>query len=103
MDAATTEPPKQNGMFDADSYMNNPELEIAWAQKAVEHMEIHFNLIISVPPEQLRLTPRDDEIYNAFIKEFPDFKLDVLDMESLKSEENKKVFVQYQVAFKRIL
>ncbi|GFS56623.1 protein PBDC1 [Nephila pilipes] len=103
MDAATAESENSGSVFDAESYENNPEIELAWAEKAVEHMEIHFNLIISVPPEQLRLTPHDDLIYNAFMKEFPDFKLDVIDMDSMKSRESKKKWRSFCEKFRDIV
>lgn len=39
----------------------------------------------------LKLTPYDEEIYSSFKEEFPDFKLDVLEEDSLKSKESKEV------------
>ncbi|XP_055926455.1 protein PBDC1-like [Argiope bruennichi] len=81
---------KKSSFFDADSYVNTPDIELAWVGKAAEHMEIHYNLITSVPPRSLKLTPHDDKIYNAFIAQFPNFKLDVLEIDSLKSEESKE-------------
>ncbi|XP_035229870.1 protein PBDC1-like [Stegodyphus dumicola] len=86
--------------FDAESYQNNPDIELAWAGKAIEHMEVHFNLITSVDPRILKLTPYDNEIYEAFQNDFPDFKLDILDEESLKSTESKKKWHDFCLKFR---
>ncbi|GBM36879.1 Protein PBDC1 [Araneus ventricosus] len=79
--------------------LTKPDIELAWADKAVEHMETHYNLITSVPPKLLKLTPYDDEIYNVFTTQFPDFKLDILEIESLKSEESKKKWRKFCEGF----
>ncbi|CAL1280921.1 unnamed protein product [Larinioides sclopetarius] len=93
MEGSAASSEKKADFFDAESYVNTPDIELAWADKAVEHMETHYNLITSVPPKLLKLTPYDDEIYSAFTSQFPDFKLDTLEIESLKSEESKKCYV----------
>jgi len=50
-----------------------------------------FQLICSVDPKSLKLTPYDDKIYNEFRRLFPDLKIDVLDEESIKSDASKIV------------
>lgn len=64
-------------------------LEELWAKKAFDHAEIHFNLLQSVDPKLLKLTPFDDQIYRAFRDEFPDLKIDVLDENDLKNDTAK--------------
>lgn len=64
-------------------------LEELWAKKAFEHAELHFNLLCSVDPRFLKLTPYDDIIYKAFREEFPDLKIEVLNEDELKSSEAK--------------
>ncbi|GIY28705.1 protein PBDC1 [Caerostris extrusa] len=66
-------------------------------------MEIHYNLITSIPPQQLKLTPHDDRIYDAFIGQFPNFKLDKLETESLKSEESKQKWRKFCEEFLSIV
>ena len=39
----------------------------------------------------LRLTPKDDMIYTTFKQEFPNFKLDVIVEDELKSKDSKEV------------
>ncbi|NWY71281.1 PBDC1 protein, partial [Erithacus rubecula] len=66
-----------------------PRLELAWAMRAHQHAQIHFNLISSVDPKFLRLTPLDDRIYAEFRGRFPELRVDVLEPEELKSEPAK--------------
>lgn len=71
-------------------YINDPEVEGLWAMKAIEHMQIYFNILQALPPKLLKLTPKDDMIYEEFRKEFPDMSVDVIRVDELKSEEAKK-------------
>lgn len=72
-----------------EEYVNDPEVEGLWAMKAVEHMEIYFNLISAISPRVLRLTPKDDWIYAEFRKEFPLFDVNLIDLHDLKSDQAK--------------
>ena len=74
----------------AEVFTNDPTLEGLWALKAVEHMQIHFNLICSIAPKMLRLTPKDDLVYDEFRKVFPDLRVDVISVEQLKTKEAKE-------------
>ncbi|KAL7643613.1 UNVERIFIED_CONTAM: hypothetical protein RMT77_005596 [Armadillidium vulgare] len=74
----------------ADQLGNDPTMEGLWAMKAMEHAEIHFNLLCALDPKLLRLTQKDNLIYEEFKKEFPDFKLKVLEEEELKSPSAKE-------------
>ncbi|XP_050738790.1 protein PBDC1-like [Eriocheir sinensis] len=74
----------------ADELGNDATMEGLWAMKAMEHAEIHFNLLCAVDPKMLRLTPKDDFIYEEFRKEFPDFSIGKLEEESLKSPASKE-------------
>lgn len=73
----------------AEEFGNDDLLEELWAKKAFEHAELHFNLLCSVDPMLLKLTPYDDIIYKAFREEFPDLKIHVLNEDDLKSESAK--------------
>ncbi len=51
-----------------------------------------LQILCSVDPKRIpRLSSCDDEIYAKFKECFPDFKLDKVKEEELKSEEAKKV------------
>ncbi|OQV16356.1 putative Protein PBDC1 [Hypsibius exemplaris] len=74
----------------AENYVNDPEVEFLWAMKAVEHAEVHFNLVRSVDPRTLRLTEQDDKMYSTFEASFPDFQLSPLIEDQLKSADAKE-------------
>ncbi|KAK7499319.1 hypothetical protein BaRGS_00009294 [Batillaria attramentaria] len=84
----------------ADNLGNSADVELQWAMKASDHAEVYFNLISSVDPALLRLTPVDDEIYRKFRETFPDMKVDQVDEEELKSPEGKQKWREFCEAFK---
>uniref|UniRef100_A0A6I8PJG0 Polysaccharide biosynthesis domain containing 1 n=1 Tax=Ornithorhynchus anatinus TaxID=9258 RepID=A0A6I8PJG0_ORNAN len=75
----------------AEAYGNDPNIEMVWAMKAVQHAEVYYNLISSVDCQFLKLTKVDDRIYSEFRECFKDLKVDVLDPEELKSEPAKEI------------
>lgn len=86
--------------MDADNYINSPDVEMSWALKAIGHAETYFNLISSVDPKHLKLTPKDDTIYRKFREEFPDFDVEVIKEEDLKSESAKNKWRDFCETFK---
>ncbi|KAL0269972.1 UNVERIFIED_CONTAM: hypothetical protein PYX00_007535 [Menopon gallinae] len=74
----------------AEEFGNDPTLELLWAEKAYQHAEVYFNLLCSVDPLLLRLTPADDEIYQLFRQEFPDMKVAVINEDEMKSPAGKE-------------
>ncbi|KAM3830712.1 protein PBDC1 isoform 4-T4 [Vipera latastei] len=74
----------------AEAFGNDPRLEAAWAERALQHAHVYFHLLSAADPAGLRLTPADDRIYAAFRRSFPDLRVDLLDVESLKSEPAKE-------------
>ncbi|KAK7078923.1 polysaccharide biosynthesis domain containing protein 1 [Halocaridina rubra] len=85
----------------ADSLGNDSTMEHLWAMKAMEHAEIYFNLLCAVDPRLLKLTPKDDLIYTAFRKEFPDFNIAKLDEKELKSNEAKQKWRPFCMQFEK--
>ncbi|XP_036326290.1 protein PBDC1-like [Rhagoletis pomonella] len=73
----------------ADEFGNDELVEEMWALKAMDHAEVYFNLLTSVHPSCLHLTPYDDQIYQVFRQDFPDLKIELLTDDILKSEEAK--------------
>lgn len=53
------------------------------------YLYFQFNLLCSVDPRFLKLSPFDDIIYKAFRDDFPDLKIDILDENELKSNNAK--------------
>ncbi|XP_037034596.1 protein PBDC1 [Bradysia coprophila] len=73
----------------AEEFDNDSLVEEMWAMKAFEHAEVYFNLLCSVDPRGLRLTPYDDEIYTTFRQDFPHMDVKCIDENEIKSAEGK--------------
>ncbi|GLH15851.1 Protein PBDC1 [Gryllus bimaculatus] len=87
----------------ADEFENDPSVEAMWAMKAYEHAEIYFNILCSVDPKLLKLTPHDDMIYKTFREEFPDLKVDVVIEDEMKSPEGKSKWRPFCEKFKNVV
>lgn len=84
----------------AEEFDNDPSVEAMWAMKAMEHALVYFNILCSVDPKLLRLTPHDDQIYKTFREVFPDLKVDIINEDELKSEEGKQKWRPFCEQFK---
>ncbi|XP_053856683.1 protein PBDC1 [Vidua macroura] len=84
----------------AEAFGNDPRVELAWAQRALQHARVYFNLISSVDPKFLRLTPLDERIYAEFRGTFRELRLERLDPEELKSEAAKEKWRPFCLSFK---
>ncbi|UJR27276.1 hypothetical protein I4U23_008571 [Adineta vaga] len=87
----------------AEDYINDPILEEQWAMKAFQHAETYFNLLRSLDPTSLRLTPHDDQIYTRFRQVFPDLKIDHLDEDHIKSVEGKQQWRSFCEEFRELI
>merc|ERR1719369_2659886 len=56
----------------------------------MEHADIHFNILCVVSPKDLKLCQNDQLLYTKFRENFPDFKVDKLEEDALKSNEAKE-------------
>ncbi|XP_010608023.3 LOW QUALITY PROTEIN: protein PBDC1, partial [Fukomys damarensis] len=83
----------------AESYGNDPDIEMAWAMRAMQHAEVYYKLISSVDPQFLKLTKVDDQISSEFREHFEKLKIDVLDPEEFKSESAKKKWRPFCLKF----
>ena len=61
----------------------------AWAARAFQQAEIHMKLLTAVGPERMKFTKLDQELYESFRKNFPDFNIDNVDEENMKVSLNK--------------
>ncbi|XP_017001896.1 protein PBDC1 [Drosophila takahashii] len=86
----------------ADEFGNDSLVEEMWASKALEHAEVHFNLITSIHPSQLKLTPYDDQIYATFRQDFPDLQVGRLTDDILKSATEKLRWRQFAEKFNKM-
>ncbi|KAJ8111115.1 hypothetical protein OPT61_g6209 [Boeremia exigua] len=83
--------------LDAEHADNFEDIEKQFAVKVVQHMETYWNILEKVKGSTLRLTKLDDEIYEHFQKEFPDFDaaatINEDDMKSKAGKERWRNFV----------
>ncbi|XP_065360029.1 protein PBDC1 [Calliphora vicina] len=86
----------------ADEFGNDGLVEEMWAVKAMDHAEVYFNLLTSVHPSCIKLTPYDDQIYQTFRQDFPNLKVDVLTDDILKSPEAKHEWRQFADKFNKL-
>ncbi|XP_076973686.1 protein PBDC1 [Tamandua tetradactyla] len=87
----------------AESYGNDPDIEIAWAMRAMQHAEVYYKLISSVDPQFLKLTKVDDQIYSEFRESFENLRIDVLNPDELKSESAKEKWRPFCLKFDGIV
>ncbi|XP_030819937.1 protein PBDC1 [Camarhynchus parvulus] len=87
----------------AESFGNDPRVELAWAMKAHQHAQVYFNLISSVEPKFLKLTQVDERIYEEFRRTFRNLRVDVLDPEELKSEAAKEKWRPFCLSFEGLV
>ncbi|KAJ2520927.1 hypothetical protein GGH20_004419, partial [Coemansia sp. RSA 1937] len=59
----------------AEETGNMAEMEMQWAVKAMSHAETYMGLLRKVGPNNFRLCPIEDELYNDFKANFPDLNL----------------------------
>ena len=87
----------------AGSYGNDPDIEMAWAVRAMQHAEIYYKPISSVDSQFLKLTKLDDQIYYKFREIFKNLRIDILDPEELKSETAKEKWRPFCLKFDGIV
>ncbi|KAF2795692.1 DUF757-domain-containing protein [Melanomma pulvis-pyrius CBS 109.77] len=77
--------------LDAEHADNFEDIEKQFAVKVVQHMETYWNILEKLPGSKLRLTKIDDEIYEHFKKEFPDFDASAtINEDEMKSKAGKE-------------
>ncbi|KAJ8928382.1 hypothetical protein NQ314_019047 [Rhamnusium bicolor] len=87
----------------AEEFENDQSLETMWAIKAFEHAEIYFNILCSVDPKHLKLTPVDDTIYKVFRDEFPTLDIRLIKEDELKSTKEKAKWRPFCERFKNLV
>lgn len=80
--------------FDAEKAENLEDIEKQFSVKAVQQLLVYWKLLRSVKGSKLRLTKYDNDIYEDFIKTFPEYSTkealaqDLVE-DDLKSAKNK--------------
>jgi len=75
---------------DANSYTNTQDVEAVWAARAFQQAEVHMKLLKAVGPARMKFSKMDDEIYDSFRKEFPDFNIKKIDEDLMKGTDERK-------------
>ncbi|KAK8196034.1 hypothetical protein M8818_007186 [Zalaria obscura] len=80
-----------NSNFNAEEADNFEDIEKQFAVKVVQHMTTYWSILEKIPGSKLRLTKMDDEIYENFMKEFPDFDAKAtINEDEMKSKAGKE-------------
>jgi hypothetical protein len=68
----------------------------------VQHIETYWKILEKVPGSKLRLTKLDDEIYEHFKKDFPEFDPKAtIDEDEMKSKEGKERWRKFINAYEK--
>ncbi|XP_067643549.1 protein PBDC1 [Eurosta solidaginis] len=86
----------------ADEFGNDELVEEMWALRAMDHAEVYFNLLTSVQPSCIHLTPYDDQIYQVFRQDFPELRVELLTDDILKSEDAKNRWRTFAEKFNKL-
>ncbi|GIQ87474.1 uncharacterised protein family UPF0368, metazoa/fungi [Kipferlia bialata] len=80
---------EQRGDMFEEGVFNDQQIEERWAMLAGKYAETYAKLLENVDVTKLEITGSDEWLYTEFRALFPDLRVDILDMHSLKTEENK--------------
>jgi len=81
---------------------NFEDIEKQFAVKVVQHMSTYWSILEKIPGSKLRLTKFDDEIYDHFKKEFPDFDAAAtINEDDMKSKESKERWRNFISAYEK--
>ncbi|KAL2058213.1 hypothetical protein ABVK25_001831 [Lepraria finkii] len=81
---------------------NFEDMEKQFAVKAVQHMTTYWAILEKMKGSNLRLTKMDDEIYEHFKKEFPEFDLkETIDEDKMKSKEGKEKWRNFMMTYEK--
>ncbi|KAK3178130.1 hypothetical protein OEA41_000263 [Lepraria neglecta] len=81
---------------------NFEDMEKQFAVKAVQHMTTYWAILEKMKGSNLRLTKMDDEIYEHFKKEFPEFDpKETIDEDKMKSKEGKEKWRNFMMTYEK--
>jgi hypothetical protein len=80
------------------------QIEKQFAVKAVQHMLTYWKILEQMRGSTLKLTKYDDEIYEHFMKEFPDFDPSATIIEDeMKSKAGKERWRKFIMAYEKTI
>ncbi|KAL9128944.1 MAG: hypothetical protein Q9175_007418 [Cornicularia normoerica] len=81
---------------------NFEDMEKQFAVKAVQHMTTYWAILEKMRGSKLRLTKMDNEIYEHFKKDFPEFDPnDTIDEDRMKSKEGKERWRNFMMRYEK--
>ncbi|OKL56523.1 Protein PBDC1-like protein [Talaromyces atroroseus] len=90
--------------FDPEQAENLEDMEKQFAVKAVEHLMTYWSILEKVPGSKLRLTKMDDEIYEHFKREFPDFDPSAtINEDEMKSKAGKEKWRKFMNEYEKTI
>ncbi|KAI4253275.1 MAG: hypothetical protein L6R42_007646 [Xanthoria sp. 1 TBL-2021] len=88
--------------LDPDQAENFEDMEKQFAVKAVQQMTTYWAILEKMKGSQLRLTKLDDEIYDHFKKDFPEFDpAETINEDTMKSKEGKERWRNFMMAYEK--
>ncbi|KAL8736317.1 MAG: hypothetical protein Q9181_002495 [Wetmoreana brouardii] len=85
-----------------DEAENFEDMEKQFAVKAVQHMTTYWAILEKMKGSQLRLTKMDDDIYEHFKRDFPEFDpTETIDEDKMKSKEGKERWRNFMMAYEK--
>ncbi|KAL9611483.1 MAG: hypothetical protein Q9167_003881 [Letrouitia subvulpina] len=88
--------------LDPEQAGNFEDMEKQFAVKAVQHMTTYWAILEKMRGSQLRLTKIDDEIYEHFRRDFPEFDpKETIDEDKMKSKEGKEKWRKFMLAYEK--
>lgn len=93
---------EQPATLTAEQQENFEDIEKQFAVKVVQHMSTYWSILEKVPGSKLRLTKIDDDIYEHFKKDFPDFDPKAtINEDEMKSKAGKERWRNFSMAYEK--
>ncbi|MCJ1463718.1 hypothetical protein MMC07_002327 [Pseudocyphellaria aurata] len=88
--------------LDPEQAENFEDMEKQFAVKAVQHMTTYWAILEKMRGSKLRLTRMDDEIYEHFRREFPEFDpRETINEDVMKSKQGKERWRNFMMAYEK--
>ncbi|CDK27778.1 unnamed protein product [Kuraishia capsulata CBS 1993] len=80
--------------FNAEEADNLEDIEKQFAVKAVMQADTYWNLLSKIPGTKLKFTPRDNDIFETLLADFPEFEspdfVKKINEDEMKSKDGKE-------------
>ncbi|MCJ1375360.1 hypothetical protein MMC20_006595 [Loxospora ochrophaea] len=88
--------------LDPEQAQNFEDMEKQFAVKAVQHMTTYWAILEKMKGSTLRLTRMDDEIYEHFKRDFPEFQVgSTINEDEMKSKEGKEKWRNFMMEYEK--